>query len=50
MGAWGEGPFDNDSAADLATDLEKKTIYEVIEAGLASTDPYEQRFVAWLVT
>lgn len=49
MGAWGVGPTDNDTAADLATDIGKKTIYEVVKEGLHSDDVDEQRFGAWLL-
>ncbi len=50
MGAWGAGPTENDTAADLAEDLGKKTVYEVVEEGLHSDDVDEQRYGAWLVT
>ena len=49
MGAWGEGPYDNDTAADWFYGLESTGIYALIESGLASNDYYEQRAAAWLV-
>lgn len=49
MGAWGTGPYDNDSAADWFFDLAKTGIYAMIEHGLNSNSYYEQRAAAWLV-
>ena len=49
MGAWGEGPYDNDTAADWFYGLKDTGIYNFIESGLNSTDYDEQRAAAWLV-
>lgn len=49
MGAWGEGPYDNDTAADWFYGLDNTGIYDFIESGLNSEDYYEQRAAAWLV-
>lgn len=49
MGAWGESPTDNDTAADLAYKLKEYPVYHVILLGLDSEDPHEQRLGAWLI-
>lgn len=49
MGAWGEGPTDNDTAADMESDLGKVSVYNLVVKGLASDDEHEQRFAAWLI-
>ena len=50
MGAWGEGPLDNDRAADWMHELLSGTGFcDRVAAGLASDDPDEVRAAAWLV-
>lgn len=50
MGAWGEGPFDNDSAADWFFGLDKTGLYPFIERGLNSEFYEEVRAAAWLLS
>ena len=42
MGAWGAGPFDNDTALDLFTELEEETSFSVIRSKIEEvvTDDY----------
>lgn len=42
MGAWGAGPFDNDMALDLFTELEEETSFSVIRSKIEDvvTDDY----------
>ena len=49
MGHWGTGPLENDSAGDWFYQLEKKSIVDLIEAGLNSKDYDEVRAAAWLL-
>jgi len=49
MGAWGEGPYDNDTAADWFYHLDKIGLYSLIEEGLNSKWDEEVRAAAWLV-
>ena len=41
MGAWGPGPYDNDSALDLTAQLKSKPIYAVIRDGLDSKENHQ---------
>ena len=49
MGAWGEGPYDNDTAADWFYDISKKPITSLITNGLESKDYDEIRAAAYLL-
>jgi len=50
MGAWGEHPVDNDTAADWFGDLMDKTkLPNQIEKALKSGEPEIQRVAAWLL-
>lgn len=49
MGAWGSGPYDNDSAADWFFGLGEIGLYDLIERGLKDGGYNEQRAAAWLV-
>ena len=49
MGAWGSGPYDNDTAADWFFELKEIGLYDLIERGLNSDSYEEQRAAAWLV-
>jgi hypothetical protein len=48
MGAWGEGPLENDTVADWFYEMDKVPIYSFIEEGLCSDDPYIVRGAAYL--
>lgn len=48
MGAWGEKPWENDTAADMFYQLEKVPITQVVENGLNSENEDEQIAAAWL--
>ena len=51
MGAWGEGPLQNDRAADWLHELLDGTGFcDRVAQGLASGDPDQVRAAAWLVT
>ncbi len=50
MGAWGEKPYDNDTAADWFDHLFNKTKFAAeVEKGLASDNIDEQRAAAFVV-
>lgn len=49
MGAWGEGPIDNDTAADWFSSLKNTGIYALIEEGLRSSNYDEIRAAAFLL-
>lgn len=49
MGAWGYGPYDNDTAADWFFGLTDTKLYDFIDKGLSSKSCDEQRAAAWLV-
>ena len=48
MGAWGTGPYDNDSAADLLGDLADKLTPRLL-TWLKSGDLYDVRTAAWVM-
>ena len=50
MGAWGEGPYDNDTAADWLHEVFEETGFcERVIAGLATGRPDIVRAAAWVV-
>ena len=50
MGAWGEGPYDNDRAADWFHDVVEGTGFrQKIRDGLGSGDPDLVRAAAWVI-
>ncbi len=50
MGAWGEGPFDNDTALDWTDDLKaRKALIGDITKGLNKRDPNKNRAAAELI-
>ena len=49
MGAWGTGPYDNDTAADWFFRMTKMSAPDLIENGLQSENHYEARAAAWLL-
>ena len=50
MGAWGEKPWDNDTAADFCYHIDSIPITKLIGQGLASNTEDEQRIAAWLLS
>ncbi len=50
MGAWGDKPWENDSAADFFDDLFPADFHDKVMAGLRSEDEDEARAAAWLVS
>lgn len=49
MGAWGEGPLENDTALDFMYHLDKLPMSDVIDLGLNSKDYDEIRAACWLL-
>lgn len=49
MGAWGTGPYDNDTAADWFFKITEKAAPDLIAEGLESESYEEVRAAAWLL-
>lgn len=49
MGAWGDQPWDNDSASDFFFGLFPPGFHDKVVAGLRSDDEFEVRAAAWVV-